>query len=105
MFNKALVEADYITAVVMSPGRVGNNEIHVTITPPGGSLTQVTGVAVRLTLPGSELPTVMVPMESVGVNHYSGTVAVLYSGTWTLEIVVSPDPSSSILFSTEVVIG
>lgn len=105
VFNKALVEADYIAAVVMSPGRVGNNEIHVTITPPGGSLTQMSDIAVRLTLPGSELPTVTVPMEAVGVNHYSGTVAVLYSGMWTLEVVVSPDPSSSILFSTEVVIG
>ena len=102
VFDKALVEADYIAAVVMSPGRVGNNEIHVTITPPGGSLTEMNDVVVRLTLPGSELPTVTVLMTRVGVNHYSGTVAVLYSGAWTLEVVVSPDPSSSILFSTVV---
>lgn len=102
VFDKALVEAEYIAAVVMSPGRVGNNEIHVTITPPGGSLAEMSDVVVRLTLPGSELPTVTVLMTRVGVNHYSGTVAVLYSGAWTLEIVVSPDPSSSILFSTVV---
>ena len=102
VYRESLAEAGYIVDVIVSPGLVGNNEVHVTVAPPGGTLDRVESVDVRITLPDSELPTVDVLMGEVGVNHFSGTVAILYPGSWQLEIVLTPDPSSSVLLSGEI---
>ena len=40
-----------IAEVTVTPGQVGGNDIHVVITPPGGSLTPVSSASARVLLP------------------------------------------------------
>lgn len=102
VFSTQLVAGDVIASVAVAPGRVGNNEIHLTVSTPNGSLSPVSGVTMRLTLPGSEIPTITAAVSELGLNHFVGTVAILTPGIWNLEILVEPDPSSSTRLTTEV---
>lgn len=102
VFSTQLVEGDMIVGVAVTPGRVGNNEIHVTVTTPNGSLSPVDNITMRLTLPGSEVPTITAAITELGPNHFVGTLSILSPGTWTLEILIQPDPSSSTRVTTEV---
>jgi copper transport protein len=105
VFSTQLVEGGRIVGVAVTPGRVGNNEIHVTITTPNGTLSPVEGVTMRLTLPGSEVPTITAAVSELGPNHFVGALSILTAGTWTLEILVQPDPSTSSRYTTEVPIS
>ena len=102
VFSTQLVEGDTIVGVAVTPGRVGNNEIHVTISTPSGTLSPVEGVTMRLTLPGSEVPTITAAVSELGPNHFVGALSILTPGTWTLEVLIQPDPSSSTRVTTEV---
>ena len=105
VFSTQLVEGDTIVGIAVTPGRVGNNEIHVTISTPSGTLSPVEGVTMRLTLPGSEVPTITAAVSELGPNHFVGALSILTAGTWTLEILVQPDPSTSTRYTTEVPIS
>ena len=105
VFSTQLVEGDTIVGIAVTPGRVGNNEIHVTISTPTGTLSPVEGVTMRLTLPGSEVPTITAAVSELGPNHFVGALSILTSGTWTLEILVQPDPSTSTRYATDVPIS
>jgi copper transport protein len=105
VFQSSLVEGDMIADVSVTPGRVGYNEIHLTLATPSGSLQPVDTVEMRMTLPNSEIPSVSVSVEQLGPNHYVGSLSVLYAGTWTLEILVNPDPSTSKRFTADVPIS
>jgi len=100
-----LVDGDMIASIAVTPGSVGNNEIHVTISTPSGNLSPVDNVTMRLTLPGSEVPTITAAVAQLGPNHFVGTLSILTPGTWNLEILVQPDPSSSKRFSTDIPIS
>jgi copper transport protein len=102
VFSTQLVEGDMIVGVAVTPGRVGNNEIHVTVTTPSGSLSPIENLTMRLTLPGSEVPTITAAIAELGPNHFVGTLSILTPGTWTLEVLIQPDPSSSTRVVTEV---
>jgi len=105
VFSTQLVNGDMIASIAVTPGRVGNNEIHVTISTPSGSLSPVDNITMRLTLPGSEVPTITAAVSELGPNHFVGTLSILTPGTWNLEILVQPDPSTSTRFSTDVPIS
>jgi copper transport protein len=105
VFSTQLVEGDTIVGIAVTPGRVGNNEIHVTISTPSGTLSPVEGVTMRLTLPGSEVPTITAAVSELGPNHFVGALSILTAGTWTLEILVQPDPSTSTRYTTDVPIS
>lgn len=105
VFEASLAQGSILADVTVTPGRVGNNDIHVTIAPPGGSLERVSSVTMRMTFPDSSLPPVDVVVSEDGPNHFVGRVALLSPGTWTLEILVQPDPSSSVRLTTEVPIA
>ncbi|MEY3822731.1 MAG: hypothetical protein RL628_839 [Actinomycetota bacterium] len=105
VFSTQLVEGGTIVGIAVTPGRVGNNEIHVTISTPSGTLSPVEGVTMRLTLPGSEVPTITAAVSELGPNHFVGALSILTAGTWTLEILVQPDPSTSTRYATEVPIS
>jgi len=105
VFSTQLVNGDTIASIAVTPGRVGNNEIHVTISTPSGTLSPVDNVTMRLTLPGSEVPTITAAVSELGPNHFVGALSILTAGTWNLEILVQPDPSTSTRFSTDIPIS
>ena len=99
-FEATLTVDGAIASVSVSPGSVGINEIHIVVTPPGGSLVPVADVQARASLMGGGEPAVPASLVREGPDHFSGTVAFTASGSWTLELIVSVDEASSSLVST-----
>ncbi|MBU3690004.1 MAG: hypothetical protein B7C54_02025 [Acidimicrobiales bacterium mtb01] len=102
IFSSQLIQGDLIADITVTPGNVGSNEIHVSLSPSGGTLQRMESVTMRMTYPDPSLPPVAVQVTESGPNHYIGRVALLSAGTWTLEVLVQPDPSRSIRFATDV---
>jgi copper transport protein len=102
IYTASLAEAGVIVDVTITPGQVGGNEVHMVVTPAGGNLTTAADLTARMTLPSRDIPFVPVNIVAESPNHFTGNVTLPYSGDWTLEIVVSPDPSQSILLSSTV---
>jgi len=104
-FNATLVEANIVANITVAPPRVGPSEVHVILSPPGGTLTPVVKVAVRMTLPERNVPAVPVIMTEIGPNHWTGIVQIPYTGKWTLEALVNPDENSTLRYATDVKVG
>ena len=101
-FEATLTANDVIASLTVTPAIVGENEVHIVITPAGGSLTEVAGVTARVSLPAEEIPTSPVTLERLGPNHYSGVVTFPRAGEWTFEIVVQVTESETALLSVTV---
>ena len=104
-FSTALVQGDIITNVTVSPAKVGSVEMHVIVSPPGGSLQPVADARVRLSLPSRDVPPVQVDLLAVGPNHYVGTTQIPFAGNWKLDVIVSVDANNEVLFTTNVKIN
>lgn len=103
-FSASLAQRDIIAEITISPARVGESEIHALFTPPGGAITPVKAVKVRLELPAKNVPAIPVQMIQLGANHWSGVVQFPYAGEWTVEVLVTPDDNAQIRYSTVVAI-
>jgi copper transport protein len=102
IYTQTLAEAGVLVDITITPGQVGGNEVHMVVTPPGGNLTAIAELTARMTLPSRDIPYVPVTIVAESPNHYTGNVTLPFPGTWTLEVVVSPEPSQSILLSSTV---
>jgi copper transport protein len=102
VFSATLTEAGLIVDITVTPGSVGLDEVHLLLTPPGGSLTPVSGVTARMALPERDIPNQPVTFESTGANHYTGRVTLPYSGSWTLEVLVEVTPGNTVLVTATV---
>lgn len=103
-FNQSITASGVIAAVTISPGSVGSNEIHILITPPGGSIRPVTNVTARVSLPSAGVPNSPVTLKPEGANHYSGTITFPESGDWRLELIVDVTETDSALLKATVTI-
>jgi len=86
--------------VTVTPGRVGQNEIHLVITPPGGSVDPVVSTSAQATFAAGA--PVAATLESIGPNHYTGTITLKTAGEWNLQLIVEPTKGQSILLSAGV---
>ena len=102
VFNATLTEAGLIADVTVTPGRVGANEMHLVITPAGGSIQPVASVQARMSLPEREVPKTPVTIVADGPNHYTGSIALAFSGDWTLELIIEATPGNTLLLTTTV---
>lgn len=101
-FETQLTNAGIIAVVSLSPGAVGGNDVHITVTPPGGAITPVAGVTARVALPAQAIPFSPVTLVQEGPNHFSGSVTFPRSGDWTLEVLVQVTAADSVLLKTTV---
>lgn len=99
-FTATLVRSSVITDVTITPTRVGQAELHIIVTPPGGALEQVISVGARMSLPERNIPIIPIALTRIGPNHFSGVVSIAYAGTWNLELLVVPTPNTTLLFQT-----
>lgn len=99
-FTASLAQRNIIAEITISPARVGESEIHALFTPPGGAITPVKAVKVRMELPAKNVPAIPVEMIQLGANHWSGVVQFPYSGDWTVEVLVTPDDNAQVRYST-----
>lgn len=101
-FAAQLVSDGMIVEVTVGPGSIGRNEVHVVITPPGGSIVPVIAAAARVALPDEAVPAAPVQLVGEGVNHYSGLVTFPQSGDWTLEVIIEVTAGETVLVKTTV---
>ena len=100
VFTNTLSSEGVLADVTVTPGRVGQNEVHLVITPPGGSLVPVVSTSVQATFAsGAPVPATL---QSIGPNHYTGTITLSTAGDWNLQIIVEPTPGQSVLLSSAV---
>lgn len=99
VYSATLAQGSLIVDLTVTPGVVGNNEIHVVVTPPGGALERIPSIEMRATPPGDGAVPIAVAVLGAGPNHFVGRVAFVAAGDWMLEILVRPDPSSSVRLS------
>lgn len=102
VFSTAVTEAGVIADITVTPGRVGSNEVHVVLAPPGGSLTPISGATARVALPELDIPASPVELTAIGANHYTGVVTLPYPGDWRLDLVVEVTAGSTVLLRTTV---
>jgi copper transport protein len=100
-----LVQAGVLAEVTITPARVGVNELHLVMNPPGGSLQPVGQVSARLVPVGRELPPFAVDVAVAGVNHWTAPLQFPYAGRWELEIVAEVRPLEVARYVTEFVIN
>ena len=101
-FATELSSGGLIAIITLGPGSVGSNEMHLTMTPPGGSITPIVGVTARVRLESDGTPDSPVTMVREGPNHYSGTITFPRGGDWTLEIIVQITETQTVLLSSTV---
>jgi copper transport protein len=97
-----LVEQGILADIAVTPPRTGTSEIHVVLSPPGGAVTPVSKVAVRMELPSRGLPMIPVTMTEIGANHWTGVVQLLFPGEWNLEVLVTPEENRQVRYATVV---
>lgn len=103
-FTTTLVRQDVLVNITVTPTRVGTSEVHIIITPQGGSLQQIQSVTARVALPIGNIPRGPLALSKVGPNHYAAQYRFAFEGTWKLEVLVVPAANTTLLYSTDVVI-
>jgi copper transport protein len=103
-FSATKVQNGIVAELTVVPAVVGTAEVHVILTPPGGSLSPVTAVTVQFDLPSRNIPPIPVNMTEIGPNHWIGIVQFPFSGAWNMKARVSPAPNQTLLFSTVVTV-
>lgn len=103
-FSSTQIQGDVVADFSVLPVRVGASEVHVYLTPPGGSISPVDNVEMSFTLPSRGIPAIPVSLIEIGPNHWSGVMQFPYEGEWTLESRVNPTQSSTLLYTATVTI-
>ncbi len=101
VFTTTLTNQGVAAGVTVTPGRVGQNEIHLVITPPGGSISPVISTTVQA-VQAPEATPVPAVLESIGTNHYIGTISLAAAGDWTLQITVEATQGQAVVLSAVV---
>jgi copper transport protein len=98
VYSATLVQGSLIVDLTVTPGLVGNNEIHVMVSPPGGTLQRVESLEMRVTRTGDGRGPIDVEVLGVGPNHFVGRVGFTEGGEWILEVLVRPTRDSVVRF-------
>ena len=104
VFTTTVTNEGVIADVTVTPGRVGQNEVHLVITPPGGSSDPVVSTTVQAEPQSASSGPAQAVLEILGPNHYTGTIALSQAGAWTLQITVEPTPGQSVVLATSFVV-
>ncbi|MFM8903573.1 MAG: copper resistance CopC/CopD family protein [Actinomycetota bacterium] len=103
-FAKTLVQANVIADVTITPARVGEVELHVVFSPPGGALQSIQTMTAQISTVDGEIPPIPVEVELAGTNHFQGRLLVPRAGEWLLELFVRPTGNETLRFSQVVAI-
>lgn len=99
-FEATIVQANVIADVRITPARVGEVEVHVLLSPPGGSLQSIKEATARISLAAEEIPAIPIDLRLIGTNHFRATLLVPRAGDWLLEIFVNSEPGKSLRYSS-----
>jgi len=103
-FSAALIQDGIAADISVLPTFVGAAEVHLTFSPPGGTLARIKNVTVQFELPERNIPPIPVTMLELGPNHLAGVVQFPYAGKWSMEVRALSQPNKTLRYSTTVVI-
>ena len=103
-FETSVVQANVIADLRVTPARVGEVEVHVVLSPPGGALQSITTATARISLATQAIPPIPVDLRLVGKNHFQAKLLLPRAGDWLFELFVEPEAGTSLRFSTSVAI-
>ena len=73
--------------MTVDPAKAGTTEIHAYTLTPEGSVLDVQGLTMTLTLPSEDIGPIEVPLERAGPGHFSAYDFDLpIAGEWQLEV-------------------
>jgi len=98
-FTTTLVQSNVIADITITPARVGNAEMHIVFSPPGGTLEPIESMTARISLVSGDIPPIPIGMKSIGVNHFQANLQVPRGGDWLLELIVKPATNRTLRFS------
>ena len=101
-FSATQIQGEVVADFSILPTRVGAAEVHVYLTPPGGSLSPVSSVKMSFTLPSQDIPSIPVDLIEIGPNHWSGVMQFPYAGEWSMEPRVQPTENSTLWYTASV---
>lgn len=87
-----LAQSGVLAEVTVTPASVGVNELHLVMSPPGGSLQPVGNVSARLEPVGRDVPPFAVDLAVAGVNHWTAPLQFPYAGRWLLSVTAEIRP-------------
>lgn len=100
-----LVQDDVVVDLTVSPTRVGPIEVHVILSPPGGSLDPMRSVVVVMTSQDNSDITLPIEVIEVGPNHWSGFAELPTSGSWEMTVDVTRQNGDLLQYSTIVAVS
>ncbi len=102
VYTATLANQGVIADVTVTPGRVGQNEVHLVITPPGGSIDPVASTSMSAASPSDATKLVPAALQSIGPNHYAGTILLSEAGDWSLQVTVEPSTGQPVVLTSTV---
>ncbi|MFF3000757.1 copper resistance CopC/CopD family protein [Streptomyces sp. NPDC057950] len=93
-------------SVVLDPGRVGGNSVHVSVTSPGGTILDVPEIRVALTSVGRRIGPLPVPLRRAGPGHWTTSgFQVPAAGVWDVAVTVRTSAVDQVTVRKDVRIG
>ena len=93
VFSATLDAGPVLADVVVTPARVGPNEVHLTLSKRTGGPAGALNVTVQFALPAKGISPIDVTMRRAGVDHYISTGLTLpFAGDWQMTLKVLTDP-------------
>jgi copper transport protein len=79
--------------VVVTPARVGPNEVHLTLAKRTGGPAAALEVSVQFSLPSKGIEPIDVTLRKAGVDHYISTgLSLPVAGVWRMRLSILTDP-------------
>jgi copper transport protein len=102
-FAATVFRGDRSVSITVEPGRVGLNDIHITLTSASGSFEAASAITAQLTLPARGFGPLEVPLQSAGPNHaIASGVSLTLAGNWRLEIAARYGEFTEVRFAVDV---
>ena len=92
-YSATLDAGPILADVVVTPARVGANEVHLTLSKRTGGPAGALEVTVQFSLPSKGIEPIDVTLRKAGVDHYLSTgLALPLAGDWQMTLKVLTDP-------------
>jgi copper transport protein len=98
-----VVQDDYIAQIDLLPAVTGGTVMHVTITPPGGSLIAADEITVAAALPSAQVGLIEILTFPAGPNHVTTNEATFpLPGQWTVTVTARYGEFDQVVFATDI---
>lgn len=97
-------QSNTLASISVSNPCVGNTFIHVTVSPPNGSLTKLADATGQMEPVDGSGSVVNLDMIASGINHWTATTSFPSPGEWKLQFVVDVGDGTQLNFVTNVTV-